>query len=122
MKLFIGRELKNLNGDILKNGNGPDATGITLGEVCVTALITDTQNDANSPSDKKFHRWNVARRIKKAIDSEIYTIDVPVEDVDLIKKRISVVFQTQTLGPAYDAIENPESNEDVAVISKSGAI
>lgn len=106
MKLNIRSELLDIEKKPIKTKPGVDAPDATLGDICVTALTTDTEEAKNEPGEKKFHRWQLARRIKNALDTEgAAEIDLPVEDVTLIKGRIAKVFMTTVAGPAWEAIE-----------------
>lgn len=107
MKLHIERVLENFDGEPLMFGEGKEQAPSMLGPICVTALITDHNDDANAPGEKKYHRWSLAKRIDKAMKVEpVAAIDLPVEDIDLIKKRISKIYQTRVVGPAYVALED----------------
>lgn len=109
MKLHIERVLTDLYGNSIKTSNAEDAGQATLGEICVYALTTDAQGDQTEPGNKKFHRWQLAKRIQHAIkQGDVNAIDVPVEDVEVIKKRIASTYQTKIVGPAYEAIERSE--------------
>lgn len=107
MKLHIERVLENFDGSPLLFGEGQTQAPAMLGVICVNALITDHNDDANAPGEKKFHRWQLAKRIDKAMKAEpVNAIDLPVEDIDLIKKRIAKIYQTRVVGPAYVALES----------------
>ncbi len=106
MKLHIEKVLLGIDGEPLMFGEGKEQASSMLGPICITALITDHNDDANAPVEKKFHRWNLAKRIDKAMkEKEVNPIDLPVEDIDLIKKRIARIYQTRVVGPAYVALE-----------------
>lgn len=106
MKLNIRSELLDIEKNPIKTKPGADAPNAVLGDICVTALTTDTEEAKNEPGEKKFHRWQLARRIKNALEVEdSKEIDLPVEDVTLIKGRIAKVFMTTVAGPAWEAIE-----------------
>lgn len=111
MKFFYSQILINHAGAPMKAGNdadNPEKEAI-LGEVAIEALLRDTQGDEQAPGAKKLHRWNLARRIQKAIEhaKDAY-IEIPVEDISLIKDRIAKCFATAVVGPAYMAIEHSE--------------
>lgn len=109
MKLHIERTLKNIDGSEITMLRGNEKATARLGDVCVEALVTDSPNDQTEPGNKKYHRWNLAKRIDKAMKEEsVSELQMPTEDIDLIKKRIAIVFQTKTVGPAYEAIEASE--------------
>lgn len=110
MKLDIGAQLKNLSGEGMFVGKSQaESVPALLGDFCVTALVEEAQGEkANA---KSYHRWNLAKRITKAMEEKEYSIELPVEDVTLIKQRIENFFHTKYIGPCFDAIEQSKGEK-----------
>lgn len=103
MKLKVSQPIADLNGEVINDG--ATNTPARLGDMCIGALTNDAQSDQNEPGNKKFHRWTLAKRINTALKEGVDEIEVPVEDLDLIKKRVAAIYPTKFVGPTYDAIE-----------------
>ena len=112
MKLRIGEILHGIDGLPIRKGPKDDDGYASLGDICVQALTSDSRQDESEPGNKKFHRWQLARRIQKelreGVQDSALAIDVPVEDVEVIKKRIAMAFTTKILGPAFEIIESQD--------------
>lgn len=103
------KELKDLDGNEIKESNAPNVEPLTLGKVMINALLAPHQQDANGiDPEKAMHRWNIARRIRKVMeDKEVSIVELPAEDVALVKKRIPMYYTVGVIGPAFEAIESP---------------
>jgi hypothetical protein len=106
VKIQINKLLEDIEGKPIMSGDDKGQFQACLGHICVVALTTDSRQDENEPGGKKFHRWQIAKAIKKALENEQPSVELPVEDIELIKKRIGTIFQTKIMGPAYEAIES----------------
>ncbi len=76
-----------------------------LGDIAIQALLAELPGE-NLPAEKKMYRFNTASRIKHAITEKANEIDLPSEDVVLIKNCIGKVYGTAVVGPAWKAIES----------------
>ena len=101
MKFKPCLELKDINGEVFKKDK--DNTAV-LADFAMNALLADVQGETVPPA-KKFHYYNLASRIKHAVSESAEEIDLPSEDIALIKERIGKVYNTGIVGPAWQAIE-----------------
>lgn len=106
MKLFVNKKLFDHKGEVIKaeGANGPAAL---LGTLCVNALLAETQQDQNADFKAKMHKWNLSRQIQKGLEDEADDafVEMPIEDMDLIKKRIGMIFPTAICAPVIHALE-----------------
>jgi len=105
VKINVGKHLNDFEGKPIMSGDQAEQFHAQLGHIISVALLTDTQSDQSEPGGKKFHRWQLAKGVKNALESDEKEMNVNIEDLDLIKKRIGMVFQTRVLGPAFEALE-----------------
>jgi len=109
MKLFINKKLFDHTGEVIKADGSANSPAAKLGEICTKALLAETQQDQNADFAVKMRKWNIARSISKAIaedGADDNFVELPVEDLDLIKKRIGTVYGTGIVGPAINALES----------------
>ena len=105
MKLNINTTLKNIKGNFILSGNGENPeVHACLGEICIEALMRETQADAQAPSNIKVKRWMLSKKIQKALDDKLEFVDIPAGDVDMIKDRMSKTFPVSIMGPAFEAM------------------
>lgn len=107
MKLFVNKKLFDHKGDVIKadGANGPAAL---LGTLCVNALLAETQADQSAEFKTKMHKWNLSRQIQKGLEdtADDAFVEMPIEDMDLIKKRIGMIFPTALCAPIIHALES----------------
>ncbi len=105
MKLKIADTLKNIKGEYILSGDGKNPENkASLGEICIEALMRETQADAAAPSNLKVKRWLLSKKIQKALDDKLEFVDIPAGDVDLIKDRMSKTFPVSIMGPCFEAM------------------
>lgn len=114
MRVDFSKALKGIKGECIPleahNPNGPKAR---LGDVAVEALMTDhQQRDQGAQGKHKIHRWNIAKKIHKALGAD-GMVELIAEDVALIKDRLAMWYGPGVIGPAYEAIETVQ----VALVS-----
>lgn len=93
MKLNPTLVLNTLDGEPLKDGD----TEVTLGQVCVIALL----NPKDEPGSKKAEKYELAIRIKMAVDE----VDVSAEEVVLLKEVIGYGYNALVVGQVYRILE-----------------
>jgi len=86
--------LDNRGGPVLEGG-----TPITLGRVCVRALMANEEGDT-APGEEKLKRYDLARELQKG-----GTQSVKSEDVTMLKERIAKFFSTLVVGQTYHMLE-----------------
>lgn len=105
MKFYPCKEIQNIYGKTIMTGD-QSGEAATLGWVAIEGLLAPEQQGEKVDASKKLHRWNTARRIKKALDEKATEIDLPSEDISMIKDLIGKMFHTALAGPALSAIES----------------
>lgn len=94
MKINFNKSIYAINGEVLKDGD-KDAK---LKDLTIAALMF---NDEKASGNEKFKRWNLAKKIYDAKDE----IDVPAEEIALIKDLIGKAFMTSVVGSVYSILE-----------------
>jgi hypothetical protein len=84
----------------LSDGSGKDAHAITLGDVCVNALETPTQQDQQMTGEQKFKLDELARRIYGQKD-----ISLTVEDISTIKERVGKAYGPLIVGQVWRLLD-----------------
>lgn len=118
MKIFINRHMTGLDGKKLKEfGKSPEAGDTSeerLGVLLIEGLIRDLPSDQQGAGAQKLARWKLANKIQGEMNkgkSPDYSIEMRVEDVNMIKNRLGQFLPTVILGPAFMAID-PENEAD----------
>lgn len=105
MKFYPCKEIQNIHGKTIMTGDqGGEAA--TLGWFAIEGLLSPEGPNEKADASKKLHRWNTARRIKKALDEKAPEIDLPSEDISMIKECVAKHFHTAAAGPVLSAIES----------------
>ena len=100
MKIDFTQVLKDLDGKEIK---GPDGD-ITLGFICVDALLAPLENEMKTPNaDDTIRRYEFAKAIHKGEEMEL-----KVEDVALLKDRILKTRPALIYGITSDMLEKKE--------------
>jgi hypothetical protein len=60
----------------------------TLAQLSIEGLLYSDPRET-IPMEKKLHRYNLARRLKKAHDARSEELDLPAEDIALIKDCVA---------------------------------
>ena len=89
--------LTGADGKALSNDKG---VPITLGEVCVTALYSQSQDDQNKSGLDKFKLGQLAARI-----SEAKAVSLSVEDLALIKERVGKFYCPAVVYAAWPLLD-----------------
>lgn len=112
MRIDFRAPLLSITGEEMKTKLGPGGETVILGDVAKQALFTAAPGE-QIPGPQKYRYYQLIRRIQKALDSGS-AIDLPVEDVSLIKDRIGKVFEVGVVGPAFELLDRgvPETTED----------
>jgi len=97
MKIKLSQKLVDIQGTVLKEGD----TEITLGKLACNALLTAYQGEENLAGDEKARRYKLALEIVKSDE-----LDLPVEDVALIKQLIGKNPMPLVVGQAFEMLES----------------
>lgn len=118
MKIFINRHMTGLDGKKLKEfGKSPEAAETSeerLGTLLIEGLIRDLPSDQQGAGGQKLSRWKLANKIQGQMNKEKnldYSMEIRIEDVNMIKNRLGQFLPTVILGPAFMAID-PENEAD----------
>lgn len=78
---------------------------LLLKNVCLNALGAGYQDETNLSGDEKFKRYHIGLKIVEAGDTPV---DLPIEDVNEIKKLSGKLYASPTLvGGIWKLLENP---------------
>ena len=102
----------------MSGGEGAASVPLTLGYLAVEALLRESPPDNNAPSNTKIARWKLAQEIQKNLEGKpSHSMNISIEDLNLIKSRIGSGFAAALVGPADVAIElGEEESQKVAQI------
>lgn len=103
MKIVLkDKVMKQINGETLKRDN----KDLTLKDVIMDGLLGVTEASQKMDSKEKIRRSTLAEMIYRCEE-----VDLPAEDVALIKKVINEVFpQPWIVHSAYNMIEPPPTD------------
>ena len=77
-------------------------TAVTLGSVCVEALLAMLEDDRKMSGAQKMKNWELAERIAKG-----GVVKASAEEVSLLKDRIGVMYGPAVVGPAFTLLDPP---------------
>ena len=104
MKIDFTQVLRDLDGEAIK---GPDGD-ITLGFICVDALLATLEGEMKTPNaDDMIRRYEFAKAIHKGEE-----MDLKVEDIVLLKGRILKTRPTLIYGITSDMLEKKDVGTD----------
>lgn len=115
MKFYARKILNNAFGKPFKTSD-PDGQQIdmTLGYAAMDVLWGDIQADRGAPSNLKIHRHNLALKIKDFLDTkgpDTVPMDIPTEDMAMIKTRIIEAYATPLAGQWVLMVERESPKE-----------
>lgn len=119
MKLLLNKNLFDHHGEKIKESNEENAEFSRLGVYLVEGLLRELPGDNGGGARLKVKRWEMARKIQKAMQadtSETCTLELPTEDVAMIKTRIENFMPAVLVGPVFEAIEGDGEAADVRSI------
>lgn len=102
MKIDFSQKLLDLSGKPMEREKGHDAT---LSSVCVEALLLPREEDKGLPMADKLKRGRLAEKLYLKDDASPATIDVTVEEVNLMQSLIAKSYGTLVVMRAYDLLE-----------------
>ena len=100
MKIEPGQVLAGIDGQPITDAQGP----LTLGRVCETALQSSKAADGAAG----YKQFVLAERIHQAPDG----LDLPSEDIVIVKACIGGLFLPMVQGPAWRALEGNTDDKD----------
>jgi len=92
MIVDMTQKLMGLKGDALKDENGEE---IVLRTIITNALGVPLESDKGMSGDDKAKIWAVAVAVQKD------KVDLTIDELSLIKKRVGEVFPQFVVGPAF---------------------
>jgi len=98
MKVDFLQQLKDINGELIKDEKGNIAD---LQYFAVNALLAVFNDEQNLAGTEKVNRWQLAIKIKNSNDDTEFS----VEDVALVKKLIGKAYSAVVVGQAWAMLE-----------------
>lgn len=98
MIISLGKIFTDMNDEELKLPSGKVAT---LRSIAIEALLAVFQDESSLTGDEKLKRWELAMKVKRAVEPAEFT----VEEVGLIKKLIGKAFAAMIVGQAWMMLE-----------------
>ena len=95
MKTNLNQEILDAEGKSIVSGPRPQ---LFLRDVCINAVLTPVQTD--KPEDK----WKKYEIFKK-LQSKSNEIDLPIEDIALIKRCVGLINPPLIMGQAFEMLE-----------------
>jgi hypothetical protein len=95
-------QLVDLDGQALKEPTD-EQTPVTLGRAASSALVQPYQDEASLPGAEKVQRWQLACRVRSAA-----ALDLPAEDIALIKKCVAKMYSPLIVGQAWQMLDPPK--------------
>jgi hypothetical protein len=117
MKIFVNKQLNNINGKPFTIGDGDESMVLTLGTVMVTALRAQCAMDKDTGNGLIQTRFRLAKLIDRHQDSdkdEHSWVGITTDDVSMIKKRLEMISATGqgmegfVVASAFEAIEDAD--------------
>lgn len=100
MKVDLCQVLKTMTGKPIKHKlSEKEEVNMTLGMLCVEALLFESQEKING--EEKIKRFKLAKRIHQA-----KSVDLVSEETSLLKKLIGDTFNVLAVGQALEMIES----------------
>ncbi len=112
MKIDFNTELKDLRGKPIPLTIDNVSVNATLLEACVESLMCLFDNERTEEGKSKYERWKLAEKLMKSVSG---VVDLSVEEIAKLKKRVGKRYSPLIVGPAYSILDNVEdetSNED----------
>lgn len=117
MKFYARKVFTNAFGKPFKDqGAEGKEIDMSLGWAAMSVLWGEIATDKSAPSNLKIHRHRLALKIKDFLDrpgSEDAYMDIPAEDLAMIKTRIVEAYITPLAGSWVESVES-ESPRAVA--------
>lgn len=98
MKIDFSVILMGIDENPMKRRLGSDEIA-TLKDIAFDALLSIMEGDRSS-GEEKFRRYELAMKIKNEKD-----VDLPIEDVALIKKLIGSMYSPLVVGQAWKVLD-----------------
>lgn len=116
-KINVAQVLKTIDGkteltQVVKAGE--PAVAITLREICVQALLTPTDKDANISGEEKHKRYSLARKLATAETNEAGEsfVSLKSEDIQLLKSQIPNLYAALVVGQVFNMLEGEEEDAE----------
>jgi len=98
MQLLLGKELLDLEGKAIPSQPGKLAT---VRGVCIEALLATYNDEAQLAGEEKLKRWELAVKIKNAVDP----VEITVEETSLIKLLVGKAYSPLVVGQVWKILE-----------------
>lgn len=98
-------ELKQIDGTPFKDEKGTEIKGNTLGKICENALLAtysderDTTGKELITPEEKYRRWQIAGKVHGK------DVNLPAEDLALLKKLVGKGYPPLVVGQAWTLLD-----------------
>jgi len=107
MKIDFDSTINDLTGKAIPLKEGETERTFTLRDVCVNALLMETQDSAKLDGKEKVRRFRLADKIFGTAEP----IALPAEDIVLLKDQIAKGYGALVTARAWDLIESPAAEK-----------
>ncbi len=107
MKVDFNPNLVNLRSKSIKLEIDGILVDATLRDACVEALLCLFESDRQEEGKPKYERWQLASELMKSVSG---IVELTVEDIATIKKRVGKRYGPTIVGPVYNLLESVETN------------
>ena len=98
MQVLLGKVFTDLEGAEIRGDKGEP---VILRDVATNALLAVFQDEQNLSGEEKLKRWELAVKIRRAVDP----CEISVEEVSLVKKLIGKAYAPVISGQAWHMLE-----------------
>ncbi len=100
MTFKAGTKMLFLDGKPIPDGE--DELPLLAGQIAIRSLLAGNEKE---PGDKKLEKWDLATKIKKALDKQKKDVELTSEEVVLIKSKVAEFYSTLIYGRMHDLLE-----------------
>lgn len=101
MKIDFSQAIKGLNGEVLQMATKEGATeDAILSKIVIEAMMGTYEDERGLSGVEKVKRYSLCEKINGAAE-----VDVPVEDLSLIKSLVGKAYPVVLVGPTYKLLD-----------------
>lgn len=99
--ISFSNPLKQLDGSDLKEGDKP----VTLGKICVQALVAIYQDEPNLAGQEKFERWQLATKVDNS-ERGLTPITLTAAEADKLKLLVGKAYAPLIVGQVWQILNS----------------
>lgn len=100
MKIVIGKKLTDLEGNIVKDPHGKEAT--VRGAV-IEALLAVYKDESDLSGETKLSRWVLAKKLHEQDE-----VDLTIREANIIKELVGRAYSPLIVGQIWELLEGIE--------------